>query len=69
MRRRIARPALTTSQIFECLIAGDEAEAMADEPDDSMERRRYCAWVGMRCSIMKRASKGKLLSDRISCSA
>ena len=47
---------------FETLLAGDEAEVLADKGYDDAARRKELSRQGIKASIMKKAARGKTLS-------
>lgn len=50
------------SQVFEHFLDQGESEVLADKAYDSREHRAMCRALKTKCSVMKRASKGKELS-------
>lgn len=50
------------SQVFEEFLDQGESEAMADKAYDSKEHRKMCRALGVKCSVMKRATQGRELS-------
>ena len=61
-RHAVTAASVHDSRYFESLLAGDEAEVLADKAYDDARRRRRMAKQGIKCSIMKKAARGKKLS-------